>query len=97
MSKFLQGKFEPNIVFHGAGNNQSRSFDRGQQVELRFFERPSPLLPNPDGGGCFAMPRCCMHTFLRKIWSDIEGQDVAEYAVMVGAVVVLVFALMRAL
>jgi len=43
------------------------------------------------------MPRCCMHTLLRKIWSDIEGQDLAEYAVMVGAVVVLVFAFMRAL
>ena len=38
-----------------------------------------------------------MRVLLKKIWSDIEGQDVAEYTVMVGAVVVLVFAFMRAL
>jgi hypothetical protein len=42
-------------------------------------------------------PRCCMRTLLRKVWSDLEGQDIAEYAVMVGALLVLIFGLMRAL
>ena len=42
-------------------------------------------------------PRCCMRKLLKHIWSDIEGQDVAEYAVMVGALLVLIFGLMRAL
>jgi len=47
--------------------------------------------------GWFATPRCCMRKVLREIWSDLEGQDVAEYAVMVGALLVLIFGLMRAL
>jgi len=38
-----------------------------------------------------------MRKVLREIWSDLEGQDVAEYAVMVGALLVLIFGLMRAL
>lgn len=38
-----------------------------------------------------------MRTLLKKVWSDAEGLDVAEYAVMVGAVLVLIFGLMRAL
>lgn len=40
---------------------------------------------------------CCMVSLLRKIWSESEGQDLAEYAVMAGAIVVLVLGLMRAL
>jgi Flp pilus assembly pilin Flp len=38
-----------------------------------------------------------MRTLLKEIWSDLEGQDIAEYAVMVGALVVLILAVMRAL
>ncbi len=38
-----------------------------------------------------------MRILVRKVWSDIEGLEVAEYAVMVGALLVLVFGLMRAL
>lgn len=38
-----------------------------------------------------------MRILLKKIWSDLEGQDIAEYAVMVGALLVLIFGLMRAL
>jgi hypothetical protein len=38
-----------------------------------------------------------MRLLLRKVWSDLEGQDIAEYAVMVGALLVLVLGLMRAL
>lgn len=50
-----------------------------------------------SAGGRLAVRRCCMRTLLRKVWSDLEGLDVAEYAVMVGALLVLVAALMRAL
>jgi hypothetical protein len=38
-----------------------------------------------------------MVALLRKIWSECEGQDLAEYAVMAGAMMVLLFGLMRAL
>jgi hypothetical protein len=38
-----------------------------------------------------------MRTLLKEIWSNIEGQDIAEYAVMVGALLVLVLGFMRAL
>jgi Flp pilus assembly pilin Flp len=34
---------------------------------------------------------------LRKIWAESEGQDLAEYAVMAGAIMVLVFGLTRGL
>jgi hypothetical protein len=33
-----------------------------------------------------------MRNVLREIWSDLEGQDIAEYAVMVGALLVLLSA-----
>jgi hypothetical protein len=42
-------------------------------------------------------PGFCMRNLLRKVWSDLEAQDIAEYAVMVGALLVLIFGLMRAL
>jgi Flp pilus assembly pilin Flp len=38
-----------------------------------------------------------MRTLLKEIWSNLEGQDIAEYAVMAGAILVLMFGLMRAL
>lgn len=38
-----------------------------------------------------------MRTLLRKVWSDLEGQDIAEYAIMMSALVVLALGLMRAL
>lgn len=38
-----------------------------------------------------------MRTLLRKVWLDLEGLDIAEYAAMVGALLVLVVGLMRAL
>jgi hypothetical protein len=38
-----------------------------------------------------------MRNVLRELWSDLEGQDIAEYAAMVGALLVLIFGLMRAL
>ncbi len=47
--------------------------------------------------GALLSPRCCMGNLLREICSDLEGQDIAEYAVMVGALLVLIFGLMRAL
>lgn len=37
-----------------------------------------------------------MRSLLKEIWTDLEGLDVAEYAVMVGALLVLVVSLMRA-
>jgi hypothetical protein len=38
-----------------------------------------------------------MRNVLKEVWADLEGQDIAEYAVMVAALLVLVFGLMRAL
>jgi Flp pilus assembly pilin Flp len=33
--------------------------------------------------------------FLRKIWSDEEGQDIAEYAVMLAVILVIVVGTVR--
>jgi len=36
-----------------------------------------------------------MLQFLRNIWSDEEGQDIAEYAVMLAVILVLVIGTVR--
>ena len=36
-----------------------------------------------------------MHQFLRDIWSDEQGQDIAEYAVMLAVILVLVIGTVR--
>jgi Flp pilus assembly pilin Flp len=36
-----------------------------------------------------------MKVFLRRIWSEEEGQDIAEYAVMLAVILVLVVGTVR--
>lgn len=36
-----------------------------------------------------------MATFLRRVWSDEQGQDIAEYAVMLAVILVLVVGTIR--
>jgi Flp pilus assembly pilin Flp len=36
-----------------------------------------------------------MHQFLHNIWSDEQGQDIAEYAVMLAVILVLVIGTVR--
>jgi len=36
-----------------------------------------------------------MADFLRKLWSDDEGQDIAEYAVMLAVILVIVVGTIR--
>ena len=36
-----------------------------------------------------------MFQFLRSLWSDQEGQDIAEYAVMLAVILVLVIGTVR--
>ena len=36
-----------------------------------------------------------MSTFLRKAWSEDEGQDIAEYAVMLAVILVIVVGTVR--
>ena len=36
-----------------------------------------------------------MVTFLRRLWSNEEGQDIAEYAVMLAVILVLVVGTIR--
>ena len=36
-----------------------------------------------------------MKDFLRKLWSEDEGQDIAEYAVMVAVILVIVVGTVR--
>lgn len=36
-----------------------------------------------------------MSEFIRRIWSDDEGQDIAEYAVMLAVILVLVVGTIR--
>ncbi|MGB6026271.1 MAG: hypothetical protein WA254_07605 [Candidatus Sulfotelmatobacter sp.] len=41
------------------------------------------------------MNRNTMHHFLFKLWSNEDGQDVAEYAVMLAVVLVIVASTVR--
>jgi Flp pilus assembly pilin Flp len=36
-----------------------------------------------------------MHTLLRNLWSDEQGQDIAEYSVMLAVVLVIVVGTIR--
>ncbi len=36
-----------------------------------------------------------MKTLLRKVWSDDQGQDIAEYAVMLAVILVIVVGTIR--
>jgi Flp pilus assembly pilin Flp len=36
-----------------------------------------------------------MHTLLRHLWSDEQGQDIAEYSVMLAVVLVIVVGTIR--
>lgn len=36
-----------------------------------------------------------MVTFLRRLWSDEQGQDIAEYAVMLAVILVIVVGTVR--
>jgi Flp pilus assembly pilin Flp len=37
----------------------------------------------------------CMNYFLSKLWSDEEGQDIAEYSVMLAVILVIVVGTVR--
>lgn len=36
-----------------------------------------------------------MHSLLHRLWSNAEGQDIAEYAVMLAAILVIVVGTIR--
>jgi Flp pilus assembly pilin Flp len=38
---------------------------------------------------------CLMDSFLRRVWHENEGQDIAEYAVMLAVILVLVVGTIR--
>ena len=37
----------------------------------------------------------CMAAFLQKLWTDDQGQDIAEYAVLVAAILIIVIGTIR--
>ena len=94
MGKFLQGKIRAEYRIPPGGEQSIAAFDRGCRQGLKFMQAHAPI---PSSCECWLYRRCCMCILLKKTWSDLEGQDIAEYAVMVGALVVLIFAVMRAL
>jgi Flp pilus assembly pilin Flp len=49
----------------------------------------------PLAGNGFMDWRESMSEFIRRIWSDEDGQDIAEYAVMLAVILVLVVGTIR--
>ena len=45
--------------------------------------------------GRFSMEGSNVATFLKQIWSDERGQDIAEYAVMLAVILVIVVGTIR--
>jgi Flp pilus assembly pilin Flp len=48
-----------------------------------------------DGGHLTNVMRCNMFEILRKAWQQEDGQDIAEYAVMLAVILVIVVATIR--
>jgi Flp pilus assembly pilin Flp len=46
------------------------------------------IMDTPTPGGC-------MTQFIRSLWSEDQGQDIAEYAVMLAVILVLVVGTIR--
>lgn len=71
---------------------QISSFDKRRLVEHYgcFNQRFFPLVRNRS-----MKWRENMSEFIRRIWSEDEGQDIAEYAVMLAVILVLVVGTIR--
>ena len=51
--------------------------------------------PNAETESALRTKGADLHRFLRKLWRDVEGQDIAEYAVMLAVILVLVVGTIR--
>lgn len=49
------------------------------------------MVPNRD----IPQPEVAMYKLIKRIWSDDQGQDIAEYAVMLAVILVLVVGTIR--
>ncbi|HMJ22950.1 MAG TPA: hypothetical protein VK513_13620 [Terriglobales bacterium] len=49
------------------------------------------MVPNRD----ISQPEAAMYKLIKRIWSDDQGQDIAEYAVMLAVILVLVVGTIR--
>ena len=75
-------------------HNRRCIWGEGQPLDspIRFFSAaPTP----PDGVLHVPHRRWNMNSFLRKMWFDVEGQDIAEYAVMLAVILVIVVGTIR--
>jgi Flp pilus assembly pilin Flp len=61
----------------------------GNEFFEAVFGRDCYTIPRISGGGGYMMQFC------HHIWSDQEGQDIAEYAVMLAVILVLVIGSVR--
>ncbi len=58
-------------------------------------DRPGSLILGGLGSGLYSRTGGFMTAFLGRLWSREEGQDVAEYAVMLAVVLVIVVGTVR--
>jgi Flp pilus assembly pilin Flp len=80
---------------------RTHSFKSIDNAEL-LAENRGQLLHQGFLYGCFTGSRCSsrrsgdeMHTLLRNLWLDQDGQDIAEYAVMLAVILVIVVGTIR--
>lgn len=56
---------------------------------------PQVLDSRPDRSSVFQNRRCHVKKFVRSLWNNEEGQDIAEYAVMLAVILVIVVGTIR--
>jgi Flp pilus assembly pilin Flp len=66
--------------------------DMSQRVRDDGWHQTTTLLPEGTDVGIGGVR---MSGFLRRMWSEDEGQDIAEYAVMLAVILVLVVGTVR--
>jgi Flp pilus assembly pilin Flp len=63
-------------------------------LRRQVLARTAKLLDNVQTFGPRSQEKC-MAAFLQKLWTDDQGQDIAEYAVLVAAILIIVIGTIR--
>jgi Flp pilus assembly pilin Flp len=76
-------------------SRESRQWKNQPWLRLTIAVRVGIISYTSFPGNLFAGPGGFMVQFFRNVWTDEQGQDIAEYAVMLAVILVLVIGTVR--
>ena len=76
-------------------SRESRQWKNQPWLRLTIAVRVGIISYTSFLGNLFAGPGGSMVQFFRNVWTDEQGQDIAEYAVMLAVILVLVIGTVR--